>query len=397
MPLTLPIADPMKSTTTTTTKIFNVNFLLISFASFLMFVSFYLVMPIITTYTVDEFGATPTVAGIVVSSYIISALLMRPFSGYLVDRYDHLSFYKVTLALYSLLLVGYLLSASIGAIIVTRILLGASFAMATTSASTLIIDVLPHDRRSEGMGYYGAFIVLSMAIGPMVGLYLLNSFSYTGLFLSAIGTSVLGWAIVFCVKYQHSHQRHQTKLLSLDRFYMKEATPIAIVIALVYFLNGCFMVYVSLYIKKMGLAVSSANFFMLFSAGVLLSRVFSGKALNRRKNIVALQIGLVLIVAGTVIFLYFLNSWTFVILSLLLGAGFGVSAPAVQTYIIDMAPHNRRGTANSTYFIALDVGSGLGMLLGGTIATYFGYRSIFVVGLVFVLIAFVFLRRISKN
>ncbi len=382
-------------------KLFNSNFLILSTASFLMFVSFYLLMPIIAMYTIEEFGASPTTAGYVVSSYIITALLMRPFSGYLVDKYNHRKFYIFTMALFSILMGGYIVSNSIGTLILTRVLLGTCFAIATTAGSTLIIDVLPSNRRSEGIGYYGAFVVLSMAIGPMLGLYLLDIFHYKGLFMMAILSSAIGFLLTLFVKtdnHKHKSGAHSNvKLLSLDRFFLKEATPIGIVMALIYFLNGAFMVYVSIYIKNSGQDISSGNFFLLFALGVIVSRTLTGKALNEGRNFAVLQTGIMMIIIGTAVFIYFLNAWTFIIVSVILGAGFGMSGPAVQTMMIDIVSHNKRGTANSTYFIALDLGSGLGMLLGGIIASHFSYQTVYLTGLCLVVIAYIFLKAYAQK
>ncbi len=380
-------------------KLFNSNFLILSTASFLMFVSFYLLMPLIAMYTIDEFGASPTTAGYVVSSYIITALLMRPFSGYLVDKYNHRKFYIFTMAMFSILMGGYIISNSIGALILTRVLLGTCFAIATTAGSTLIIDVLPSQRRSEGIGYYGAFVVLSMAVGPMLGLYLLDIFHYDGLFMMAILSSAIGFVLTLFVRTDdHKHKADaNVKLLSLDRFFLKEATPIGTVMALIYFLNGAFMVYVSIYIKDSGLDISSGNFFLLFAIGVILSRTLTGKALNRGKNFAVLVASILMIIVGTTVFIYFLNELTFLIVSVVLGAGFGGSGPAVQTMMIDLVAHNRRGTANSTYFIALDSGSGVGMLLGGYIASHFGYQAVYLSGLGLVVVAFIFLKTYAQQ
>ncbi|MFR9594184.1 MAG: MFS transporter, partial [Rikenellaceae bacterium] len=134
-----------------TTKLFNRNFLLISFASFLMFFAFNLVMPVIAMYVIERFAATPTTAGIVTASYIITALLTRPFSGYLVDKYNRKKLYVLTFSIFTLLFFGYIYATSIPMLIATRVMLGAAFAILTTASNTIAIDVLPAARRSEGI------------------------------------------------------------------------------------------------------------------------------------------------------------------------------------------------------------------------------------------------------
>ena len=55
-------------------QLFNKNFIIIGVASFLMFFSFYILMPIIAMYVIEEFGASASVAGVVTSAYIITSL-----------------------------------------------------------------------------------------------------------------------------------------------------------------------------------------------------------------------------------------------------------------------------------------------------------------------------------
>ncbi len=362
-----------------------------------MFIAFYLLMPVIAMYLIDEFGSDETTAGIVVASYIVTSVLVRPFSGYLVDRYDHRTFYLFTLGLFTLLLSGYLVSNSIGALLVTRVLLGACFAMVTTAGSTLIIDVMPSARRAEGIGYFGAVIVLSMAIGPMLGLYLLDAFSYDGLFVVALLSSLLGFISVLFVKTKPRARVIHSGKLSMDRFLLTKGLSIATVIALLYFMYGTLMAYVSLYIRESGEDIYSGNFFLLFAAGVIVSRIFTGKQLNRGRHIAVLQFGLSVTILSAAVFVFYLTPLSFIISSLFLGVGFGTTAPAIQTMIIDLVPHNRRGTANSTYFIALDVGSGVGMLLGGVIASSYSYQAVFVVGLALNVLASIYFNLYARG
>lgn len=377
-------------------RLFNRNFIIIGVATFLMFFAFYLLMPVIAMYVINEFGASASVAGVVVAAYIITSLLARPFSGYLVDKYDRRRFYLLTFSLFTLLFIGYIISSSILMIFITRVLLGAAFSLVTTASSTLAIDVMPSKRRAEGMGYFGAMGVLAMALGPMAGLYLMEMFSYEGLFVIAMMSCVLGVMIAMFIKTEHRPSAVQESL-SLDRFYLKSGTSIAVIVALIYFMFGTLMVYVSLYVEESGVDINAGDFFLFIAIGVIISRIISGKLLNRGLHSVVLQAGIATIIVASTIFIFFLNPITFPISSLLLGVGFGCAAPAVQSMVIELVPPRRRGTANSTYFIALDLGSGIGMLLGGVIAENFGYRAIYIVGLGLAILALILYKLYSQR
>ncbi len=370
-----------------TTKLFNRNFLLISLASFLMFFAFNLVMPVIAMYVIENFGASATTAGIVTASYIITALLFRPFSGYLVDKYNRKKLYVLTFSIFTLLFFGYIYATSIAMLIATRVMLGATFAILTTASNTIAIDVLPVSRRSEGIGYFGALIVVSMAVGPMVGLYLMDVMSYKGLFWVALCSCVLGTTIGSLVKTQHRPSITPAKL-SLDRFFLFDGVSMATIMTLIYFLYGSLMAYISIYAKECGVNINSGNFFLFFSVGIIIARVVSGRYLARGFHNILVFIGLICIFVAGGVFTLLLTEDTFPFSSLILGFGFGLVAPPVQAMIVDLVPHNRRGTANSTYFIALDFGSGMGMLTGGMIANYgSGFKTTYMVGLAFVMVA----------
>ncbi len=366
--------------------LFNRNFLLISLASFLMFFAFNLVMPVIAMYVMDEFNASASTAGVVVASYIITALLSRPFSGYLTDKYNRKKLYIITFSIFTLLFLGYIYSRSIPMIIATRVLLGATFAILTTVSNTIAIDVIPSERRAEGIGYFGALIVVSMAVGPMCGLYLMDVMSYRGLFTVALGSCVVGTIIGSLVRTQHRPSVEVAKI-SLDRFFLGDALSMAAIMALIYFLYGTLMAYVSIFVKGCGLDINSGRFFLLFAIGIIVSRVISGRFIKHGLHNVLVLIGLFCIFVAGGVFTFLLSELTFPISSLVLGFGFGLVAPVVQSMIVDLVPHNRRGTANSTYFISLDFGSGMGMLTGGMIAHHGGFQTTYTVGLAFVAIA----------
>lgn len=44
-----------------------------------------------------------------------------------------------------------------------------------------------------------------------------------------------------------------------------------------------------------------------------------------------------------------------------------------------MAPNSKRGTANSTYYLAFDLGLALGMLAGGYISGIFDFEILYIV------------------
>ena len=66
-------------------RLWNSNYTKIWVANFMLYFSFMLLMPLFPLYLRDTFGASKEVIGVVLSGYTIAALVIRPFSGYMVD------------------------------------------------------------------------------------------------------------------------------------------------------------------------------------------------------------------------------------------------------------------------------------------------------------------------
>lgn len=102
-----------------------------------------------------NFGATKDVIGIVLSGYTVAALIIRPFSGYVVDSFSRKKVLMVCLTAFAIFFAGYIAASTILMFAICRTLHGGPFGAVTVANSTCAIDVLPASRRNEGIGLYG--------------------------------------------------------------------------------------------------------------------------------------------------------------------------------------------------------------------------------------------------
>ena len=152
-------------------KLWNSNYCKVMAANFTLFFAFYVLTPLLPLYLSDHFGATKDVIGLVLSGYTVTALLMRPFSGYLVDSFPRKTVLMVSFSAFAIFFAGYLAASTLLLFLIVRTLHGAPFGALTVANSTVAIDVLPSSRRTEGIGYYGLSNNLAMAIAPTVGIF----------------------------------------------------------------------------------------------------------------------------------------------------------------------------------------------------------------------------------
>ena len=359
-------------------RLWNRNYTRVWIANFLLYFSFMLLTPLFPLYLSETFGADKQMIGIVLAGYTLTALLVRPFSGYLVDCYPRRTVLLVSFLLFCLLFIGYPLSASLLTFAIFRTLHGAPFGAATVSNSTVAIDVLASSRRAEGIGYYGLSNNVATAISPSIALLIYGmTGSYQVLFSLAILISGLSFYCNYTVKLT-SRPPAKRPPLSLDRFILLKAWRQGVCIGCFGFAYGIISTYIAIYGKEeLNITGGTGLFFMLLSIGLILSRLLGGRTLRQGKITQNATVGVLISLIGYILFATLRNYWGYYGAAFIIGLGNGHLFPAFQTMFLNLATNDQRGTANSTLYVSWDSGAGLGVLLGGMVSEHWGYHAAF--------------------
>ena len=410
-------------------RLWNRNYCRVMGANFALFFAFYLLTPLLPLYLVERFDATKDVVGLVLSGYTLTALLARPFSGFLVDTFPRKRVLMVCFALFFICFGGYLGASSLLLFTVVRTLHGAPFGALTVANSTVAIDVLPSSRRNEGIGYYGLSNNLAMAIAPTVAIWLYRlTDSFQLLFWMALLVAGFGMMVDSGVELPARKTRPQPlpsesdgrpqasknlsqanehlpqgaagdeglpraaaalsgsesqgkaarRWVSLDRFFLLRGWLLAVNMVFFGFCFGVISNYLAIYSKEvMGISGGTGTWFLLLAAGLMASRLQGARALREGRLLQNAAGGICLSSVAYLLFVLFPNPFGYYASAILLGFGNGHMWPAFLNMIISMARHNERGTANSTLLISWDVGIGLGVLVGGFVAEHAGYTAAF--------------------
>ena len=348
-------------------------------ANFSLFFAFYVLTPLLPLYLSEHFGATKDMIGLVLSGYTITALLFRPFSGYVVDSFPRKTVLMICFSAFAIFFTGYLAASTLLLFTIVRTLHGGPFGGLTVANSTAAIDVLPSSRRTEGIGYYGLSNNLAMAIAPTIGIWiyeLTDSFDF--LFWLALVVACAGWLTDATVKFPEKEIVRNKSKLSLDRFFLVRGWLLGVNMIAFGFSFGVLSNYLAIYGKEeMGITGGTGTYFLLCSLGLMASRLQGGKALRQGRLTHNAGSGMVISLIGYTMFILVPNGIGYYSSALLIGLGNGHMWPAFQNMTINVAHNNQRGTANSTILISWDIGMGLGILLGGVIAEFLGYGSAF--------------------
>ena len=362
-------------------RLWNANYCKVMTANFALFFAFYVLTPLLPLYLSEHFGATKDVIGLVLSGYTLTALLFRPFSGFVVDAFPRKTVLLVCYTAFAIFFAGYLAASTLLLFTIVRTLHGGPFGALTVANSTVAIDVLPSSRRTEGIGYYGMSNNLAMAIAPSVGIFLYRyTHSFELLFWLALIVAFAGLAVdatVKCDKGKVNRER-QSFSLSWDRFFLVRGWLLGLNMVAFGFCFGVLSNYLAIYGKEvMGITGGTGTYFMLCSVGLILSRLQGGKALRHGRVTHNAAYGICISLVGYTLFILMPNMVGYYASALLIGLGNGHMWPAFQNMTISVAPNSQRGTANSTILVSWDIGMGLGILLGGIISELAGYSSAF--------------------
>lgn len=373
-------------------KLWNKNYNKVMLTNFTLFFSFYLITPLLPLYLSETFSASKDTIGMVLSGYTLVALIVRVFSGYMVDNFARKTVLLVVLFVYFIFFGSYLIAGSLLAFTIFRTLHGGPFGATTVANSTMAIDVLPSSRRNEGIGFYGVSNNLGSAIAPMVGLYIYRyTHNFELIFWLAFIIAGIGFVNTYTLDVKNEKPKDRTKFkFTFDRFFLTRGWFIALNICFFGFCWGVLSNYLAIYGKEhLGITSGTGTYFLLLSIGLIVSRFQGNKALrqgkltqNARSGIILSTFGFGIFIAGPWLLDKFscdesLNYIPYYASSILIGLGNGHMWPAFQNMIIAIAHHNERGTANSTILTSWDFGLGVGILLGGVLAEYLGYDAMF--------------------
>ncbi|MCI6549845.1 MAG: MFS transporter [Prevotella sp.] len=359
--------------------LWNRNYLKVMATNTLLYFAFYVLTPLLPIYLSERFGTTKDMIGLVLSGYSVAALLVRPFSGFVVDSFSRKRVLMVCLTLFFAFFLGYIVAGTLLMFAIVRTLHGAPFGAVTVANSTCAIDVLPSSRRSEGIGYYGLSNNLAMAVAPSAGIYL---YRLTGdfqlLFWLALVIALLAVVIAGGVKLPPKAVSAPHGKLSLDRFFLVRGWLLAVNIALFGFCFGVLSNYLALYSKQeLGFTGGTGTYFMLLAVGLAISRLLGGRALRKGRLTQNAGQGILLSLCGYTVFVLFHNMTGYYASAILIGLGNGHMYPAFLNMFVNVAKHSERGTANSSILTAWDLGFGIGILLAGIVAEHAGFTAAF--------------------
>lgn len=139
--------------------------------------------------------------------------------------------------------------------------------------------------------------------------------------------------------------------------------------------------------KKVLIVQAASAFFTLYAIFMIICRPFKGRWADRFEPNIIVYHRVIIFAIGMFLLQSSQLAAIIMISGAFIGMGYGSCQPIFQTLIINSVDRVRVGIANSLYFNSQELGMAIGAAVLGVITNSFVYRSIFIVGLVLIIVA----------
>lgn len=384
----LILMNQVKETPEKQDKIFTRDFVFIWLANFFVFLGFQMTLPTLPLF-VKELGGSDSMVGLIVGVFTFSALLFRPFAGRALETRGRQVVFLFGLSIFVISVGAFAFAASIAMLIIMRVLQGIGWGFSTTASGTIATDLIPPKRRGEGMGYYGLSSNLALALGPALGLSLVGLISFSQLFLISSAMGLIALLLALTIRFKKVEESpDKTTTVKFDIFEKSAVNP-SILLFFITLTFGGIATFLPLYAIERSVE-GIPMYFVVYAIFLMISRIVAGKIYDERGHMYVFPPGAIMIFVAMLLLTWLPSTTVLLIAAAFYGFGFGSVQPALQAWAVNGAAENRKGMANATFFSFFDLGVGIGAMGFGLIASAFGYKYIYIISAISIIIAIIY-------
>lgn len=349
------------------------DIILILLSSFFYMSGPMMVTPLITGFS-GSLGASATLMGLVGGLMNIVSLICRPFAGNLADKISKYKLSFIGATLMTVACFGYAISVNPGMILIARVINGIGYSCCSVCLSTWMSNLLPREKIGSGMGVYGMINALAMALAPALGVILFKNIGYKPAFIVATICAAITVLIIQFVK-DKGEPAPKAATDQTKRFAILDinVVPIAIIMMLFtipYCTTQSFLVS---YIATRHLAVNISLYFPAYAVVLLILRLAARNLFDKKPFSFFMILSSISAFFGVLLLAEMRNNLMLILSAAFMAGGYGIMCSVSQSTAILLAGEGKRGLANSTYYVGLDLGMSIGPIFGGFL---FGHVAI---------------------
>ena len=358
-------------------RLWNRAFIFCVLNNLFLFTYYFALLAILPVYIMKDLGGTVKEAGLALTLFLISSILVRPFSGLISEKIGKKLSFRGSELFFVLFAFSYLCIDSMWSLLLVRFIHGIWFSILTTVTVPVANEFIPEQRKGEGMGYFVMSTNLGVVFGPLLALTITQYASFSVLFAILSGLITVGFIFCLCIPIHDEDSRSLVKpsLSSLTRHDIIEfrVLSVGMVALLTAFAYSSVMSFIAAYTETKQLMAYTSSFFLVFACSMILVRPWVGRWFDQKGASVVIYPSFILFAIGLAVVSQLNQPWVLWLSAVLIGIGYGTLFPCLQTVAIQSVPKQRIGHAISTYFTLFDLGLALGSVIMGVLIAYWGY------------------------
>jgi MFS family permease len=354
-------------------RLFTPRFFLMCGFTFTVFLSAFQLLPT-APFRILSLGGSESVAGLFLGFLTYASAVSAPFTGAAADRLGKRRILVVSSIAIAGFSAAYAFVSSVSLMLALVVVHGCFWSGLLTASGAYLADIIPANRRAEGLGYYGFSTLLAIAAAPSIGLWLFT-FGWEVVCLSAAVLNVAMAAIALRLRDVRPAEAPAGSIFSREVLEWR-VFGLSITLFLYSFGYGGVTSFVALYATAHGVA-PAGMYFTVFAIITMLTRPISGQLGDRLGHVRVLIPCLVLIVIGYALLAVSGTRPWLLASAVLFGIGFGSAYPVFAAYVLQRVDTRRRGAAFGGILAAFDTGIGTGSITMGWIIHRFGFRAAF--------------------
>lgn len=357
-----------------------------------VFFVFYGLVTTLPLYAMGTLGRSDDESGLLVTVFLLSAIVIRPFSGKLLDMFGKKRMLVISIVLYLMCTILYLFIKPFAILLLLRFVQGIWFSIVTTAAGSLAADIVPENRKGAGLGYFTMSTNLAVVLGPFVGLLVIQYASFNALFTVLSIIVLIGALIALTIntddlpKPENVDRRLK---FAFNDLFEKKALPIAFLASLIAFSYASVLSFLSLYAEQKDLLTVASYFYAVFAAAMLLTRPFTGKIYDTKGPKFVVLPAFVLFGIGLIMLAMANGAVLFLCSAIFIGIGYGTLTTSFQSLAVQSTTHQRSGYATATYFTLFDLGIAVGSYILGLIAVGISYEMVYYIAAALLVVVFI--------
>ena len=353
-----------------------------------------------------------SLGGQLTSFFNIGSIFMAFISGSIVQKRGRRNCVIAGCVLFAVPTIAMALIQIPGVALGVRLIQGVAKGIVTVAMASVVSDIVPRERMSEGMGMYNLGNTVSFAFGPMLGLTLVDVAGYKAMFIVCAICYFFGAVFSMPLNYEKKNKAVEEKKEEVKeevvssreykgvwKLIEKKAMIPSLINTAFFGGYACILVFMTVYSQEI-LKLSSTQislYYTVAAVAMLILRLTTATVADKYGPLYLVVPGQLIMICALLLLAFPAKGSyiAFLASGACYGAGMAIVSPALSAVAIIDSPADRSAQANATFYFMMDFGilfasAGFGALMDAAASPEAGYLQTFLIscGIIIAVIIF---------